>query len=205
MARCKGTVTGCGKGKFSFFITLDSKDGFYFNTKYEPKCGIGDVVGIEYEPKGDKRGNVQKVQILEDSGSPKGVQSRESSGGSGSNSGGSYTASPDRQASIIFQSSRKDALVFLGLLIEKEAVKFKGKADSLRVQITETLDEITAAFYKDAAAPDKSNALTTAAELADDSPGEEESGKKGEWANQGSWDDNDSKKSDDWGSGDWDD
>lgn len=196
MARVKGTVTGCGKGKFSFFITLDSKDGFYFNTKYEPKCGIGDVVGIEYEPKGDKRGNVQKVQILEDSGSPKGVQERTSGAGAGS---GGYSANPDRQDSIIFQSSRKDALVFLTMLIAADAVKFKGKADALRLQMTETLDEITAAFFKDAKTPLKSNALTTAEELAGDSA-ETKAEKEESWEEGGG-----EKKQDDWGKESWDD
>ena len=190
MSRCKGTVTSVGKGKFSFFILLDSKDGHYFNTKFEPKCGIGDVVGIEYEPKGDKRGNVQKVQILEDSGSPKGVQERASSGG-GAKGG------PNVQDSIVFQSSRKDALVFLGMLIAADAVKFKGKADALRLQMTETLDEITAAFFKDAAAPRKSSALTTAEELSDDATGGDKTG---------DWDEGGAKKdSDSWGCSDWDD
>ena len=48
MSKIKGTVARCGKGKYSYFIVLDEKDGFYFNTKYEPMCGVGDVVGIEY-------------------------------------------------------------------------------------------------------------------------------------------------------------
>jgi hypothetical protein len=149
MSRRKGTVSRVGKSKYSYYIQLDG-DGFYFNTKYEPKCGIGDVVGIEFEKKADNRGNIQKVKLLEDNGAPKGVQESQGGGGKG---GGSYQADPDRQASIVFQSSRKDALVFTGLLLSNEAVKLP-KDTAKRATIIEALvEETTASFFKDASNP----------------------------------------------------
>lgn len=179
MSKCKGTVTAQGKSQYSFYVQLDTKDGFYFNTKFEPKSGIGDVVGIEYEAKGDKRGNVQKITILEDNGGPKGVQKKASGSG--------YKAEPGRQDSIVFQSSRKDALMLVGILLNVEAFALKGKPDARRVQLEELLDEVTARFFKDASAPLKSAVLTANAEI------EEDAGESDEWDNSkddgDEWDD----------------
>ena len=52
MSRKKGTVEKVGKSKFSFYIRLDN-DTRYFNTKFEPKCGVGDTVGLEFVEKGE--------------------------------------------------------------------------------------------------------------------------------------------------------
>ena len=172
MSKCKGTVTACGKGKFSFFITLKERDGFYFNTKYEPKCGVGDVVGIEFEKKADNRGNVKKVTLLEDNGGKKGVQSAGGSGGG--------AASGERQDSIIWQHSQEMALSLVGLLIANEAFALKGKSDAKRVQIEELLDELTTRLFKDASNPKKSKAFTGSEEIEKDSEGGEEGGKD-EW------------------------
>jgi len=187
MSKRKGTVSGVGKGKFSFFVQLDD-DGFYFNTKFEPKCGIGDVVGIEFDKKADNRGNVKNIKVLEDSGSPKGVQERASSGGGGT---GNYTADPNRQASIVFQSSRKDALVFITTLLAAEAFAVKGKADAKRVQLEELLDEITVKFFNDAMNPKDSDAFKNAGEIEEDAKedeGETKSDEKSdEWNDE--WED----------------
>ncbi len=172
MSKVKGTVTKQGKSKFSYYVMIDTKDGFYFNTRYEPKCGEGDVVGIEYESKGENRGNVKKITILEDNGGPKGVPKSEwNEGGSKTGGGGG-----NRQDSIVFQSSRKDALVLVGILLGAEAYATKGKADAKRVQIEGLLDELTAKFFADASDPRKSKVLTDNAELEEDSGGGDEWG-----------------------------
>ncbi len=174
MSKCKGTVKSQGKGKFSFYVTLEENDGFYFNTKFEPKCGVGDVVGIEYEPKGDKRGNVKRIEILTDNGGPKGVQKKEEEWGK---SGGAGGGGGNRQDSIVFQSSRKDALVLVGVLLSNEAFATKGKPDAKRVQIEELVDEVTARFFNDATDPRKSAVLTANAEIDADAG----CGAKDEW------------------------
>lgn len=164
MAKIKGTVKVVGDGKFSKFVMLEERDGFYLNTKFDPKCGVGDVVGIVYTPKGDTRGNITKLTVLTDSGSPKGVQAREEKSGGGGD--GSYAG---RQDSIVYQSSRKDALVFLALLVEQGAIKLAGaKAEPKREQLEEYLDEITATFFKAASDPTNSPALKNAAEIDED-------------------------------------
>ncbi len=147
MSRAKGKVARIGDGKFSKYIMLDNKDGFYFNTKYNPKCGVDDVVGITYTPKGETRGNITKVEILEDAGGPKGVQenARVYSGGGG---GG------DRNASIIMQHSQEMALRYVTLLLSAEAIKLPKASD--REEFVSTLvDEAIARFNERATNPGK--------------------------------------------------
>lgn len=183
MSKVKGTVSGAGKGKFSYFITLEEREGFYFNTKYEPKCGVGDVVGIEFIKKADNRGNVQKVKIIESNsdGYPGDGGSEPKSGGS------SYTASPGIQDSIMWQSSRKDALVFVGMLLSNDGFATKGKPDAKRVQIEELLDEVTTRFFGDASDPKASSAYTSNVELTKDEEPDEPEEEKDEWDDE--WDD----------------
>ena len=196
MSKVKGTVSGCGKGKYSFFITLVEREGFYFNTKYEPKCGKGDVVGIEFTPKGDSRGNVQKVIILESNSN--GYEDTGGSGGGkgGGSGGGSGGGNADRQDSIVWQSSRKDALVLAGLLVSNEYVKVP-KGDKGRIVIEALVDEVTARFFGDASDPKKSAAYTTNVGIEEDAkPEGDDSG--------GDWDEKDEpKKPDSWD--EWDD
>ncbi|KKL10320.1 hypothetical protein LCGC14_2556990, partial [marine sediment metagenome] len=73
---------------------------------------------------------------------------------------------PARQDSIIFQSSRKDALVFVDLLIRNEAFALKGKAGAKAVQISELITEVTAKFFADAANPRDSDVLKGAEDNA---------------------------------------
>lgn len=164
----KGTVSKVGKSKFSFFVMLDG-EAFYFNTKFEPKCGVGDVVGIEFDKKADNRGQIQKIVMLEDSGSPKGVQ--ESSGFGGGNAskpsgGGNYTPNTDRQDSIVYQSSRKDALVLAEILVANEAIKLPKDADKRRTVIEALVNETTFTYFK--AASDPQAALKGEAVVAED-------------------------------------
>ncbi len=176
MARKKGTVTKAGQGKFSYFLQLDGND-FYYNTKFEPKCGEGDVVGIEYEPKGDSRGQIKNVKILEDnSGGYKKANSEQSSGDwKGDSSGGGKAAGGgDRQDSIIWQHSQEMAIHFADVLLEKEAFAIKGKPDEKRIQITGLVDELTTKFFNDASDPRKSEAFTTNSEIDEDASGSEE-------------------------------
>ena len=193
MSKIKGTISGCGKGKFSYFITLEEKEGYYFNTKFEPKCGKGDVVGIEYESKADNRGNVQRIEVLEKNSSGYEDTSKKADSGYASNSGSSKSAGGgDRQDSIVWQSSRKDALVAAGLILQVEAYALKGKTDEKRVQLDGLIDEITARYFADASDPRKSVAYTTNAEIEadaatdEDAPPEAGGEKSDEWGDE--WD-----------------
>lgn len=191
MSKRKGTVTKIGKSQYSYYILLDS-DKFYFNTKYNPKCGEGDVVGIEFEQKAENRGQIKNVKILEDKGGPKGHQ--ESSGGSGggysdNKGGGNNYNDAGRQASIIYQSSRKDAIEVTKLLVQSESIKLPKAPDKRQIIIDELVAEYAAKFYADAADPAK--ALKGAQATEDDADGKSDD----------DWDAEPEKKDD----GEWDD
>ena len=189
MSRKKGTVTAAAQSQYGYFVQLQETGDFYYNTKFEPPCGVGDVVGIAYEDKGKGRGNVTKIKLLESNGP--GFQKKEPAAKRGGGGGGGFN-DPNRQDSIIFQSSRKDALVFVDLLIRNEAFALKGKAGDKAVQISELITEITAKFFADAADPRNSDVLKGAEENAKeedewaaDAPG----GADGEWDGEDDWDD----------------
>jgi hypothetical protein len=166
----KGTVSKIGKSKFSYFIQLDG-DGHYFNTKFNPKCGEGDVVGITFDRKNDQRSQIKDVKLLEDKGGPKGYQDSggDFGGGGSSNKGGGFKAEPGRQDSIVYQSSRKDALVLAGIILSNDAIKLPKDADKRRTVIEALVDETTATYF--AAASDPKSALKGETEVSKDADG----------------------------------
>lgn len=179
MSKRKGTVTKIGKSQYSYYIQLDG-DSHYFNTKYNPKCGVGDVVGITFDPKGEQRSQIKDVKILEDKGGPKGMQDGGGSGG-GSGGGGGYKAEPGRQDSIVYQSSRKDALVLTDILVSNDAIKLPKDADKRRTIIEALVDETTVAYF--AAASNPKAAMKAEEEVKADADDD--------------WEDSDDEKSDD--------
>jgi len=190
VSKVKGTVTKCDKGKFSYFVMLDTKEGFYFNTKYEPKCGEGDVVGIEYEQKANNRGNVKRIEVLEKNSDGYKPSSNSDAGGGG---GSSAQTGGGRQDSIVWQSSRKDALVLAGLLVTEKGIKLppESKPDARRTVIEELIDEVTCKFFADASDPRNSGAFITNAEVEEDTPPEEQETppEKDDWNTKTEWDD----------------
>ena len=120
MSKTKGKVKLVGSGRFSKFVMLEERDGFYFNTKFDPPCGIGDIVGIEFEPKGDMRGNIKRIVVITDNGAPKGVQ--ESAADSPSGGGG------DKTPSIVWQHSQEMAIRFVSTLVSSESIKLPAAA-----------------------------------------------------------------------------
>jgi hypothetical protein len=201
--RKKGTVTKAGKGKFSYYIVLDD-NGFYFNTKFEPKCGEGDVVGIEYEPKGDSRGNVKKITVLQDnSGGYQKANSESSGGGRSSGSGGaSSTGGSNRNAgagnrneSIVFQHSQEMAIRAATIVLAQGAYAVSGKTDAKRLQVEALIDTLTVKFYRDALDPENSNLVKEYRKIESDSKGGDDSSNDEE-----SWDDDEKGGDDDWDS-----
>ena len=131
MSKIKGTVTGVGKSQYSYFVRLDGNP-FYYNTKYEPKCGEGDVVGIEFEQKGDARGNIKKLTVLEkNSDGYKG----DAGGGKSAGSARSAPAGGDRQDSIVWQHSQEMALRLSTLILANGGYAVKRKTDEKRLQV----------------------------------------------------------------------
>ena len=185
MSKAKGTVKLVGNGKFSNFVMLEDRDGFYFNTKFNPKCGVGDVVGIEFEPKGDTRGNIKRLVVLEDNGAPKGVQESAAPARSGGGRGGA-----DQRPSIVWQHSQEMAVRFVAVLVSSESIKLPAAAK--REDFLSTLvDNYTTKFDTEALA---AKLATTPDEATDEVPA---AAPKDEWSTddspEGEWD-----KDDEW-------
>lgn len=163
MSRIKGTVSKVGKSQYSYFIMLDEEQ-FYYNTKFEPKCKEGDVVGIEFAKKADNRGQIQKVTILTVGDGPANdFESKPSRP-----SGGRPAAGGDRQDSIVWQHSQEMALRATNIIIASGGFAIKGTADKKRIQIEGLVDELTARYFNDAMNPRQSEAFKTASEIDSD-------------------------------------
>ncbi len=186
MAKIKGTVTKASKAKYGYFLMLDGND-FYFNTKFEPKCGEGDVVGIEYEQKGESRGQIKRVQVLEDnSGGYKSSNSESSYGGKSGGNGGASGGS--RQDSIIWQSCQKVAASLVAAEVAAGSVASSGNANSKQQEIKGRFDELTVALFEDASDPKNSDTYATVKGIEKDAGGEESSNDDGdEWSDDDEW------------------
>lgn len=181
-SKVKGKVSKILKSKFGYAIMLDDSK-FYYNTNYDPKVGEGDVVGIMFERKGDNRGNIKKVKLLTDGGSPKGFQGGNRGGGGG---GGSSNNDPARQQSIVYQSVLKTVPGLAALIIEHGGIKIpKTKPDAARIVIEELIDELAIKYTKIALDPRE------ALKGLKDAKGESEANDDDDWDDDdvdGDWD-----------------
>ena len=170
MSKIKGTVTSTGKGKFSFFVCVDSKDGFFFNTKFDPKCGKGDVVGIEYTQKDEKRGNISKLVVLEKNSSESAAGDNWDDDAPKATTPAAYKAPEggNRQDSIVWQHSQEMGLIAAGLLLANGGFAVKGKADAARAQILALANELSYGYFQDALDPRKSAAFKESAQIEED-------------------------------------
>lgn len=138
--RIKGIVARIVKSRYGYGVVLQNKDGYYYNTKYQPKFNEGDEVGIEFSPKGETSAQITKVQVLREGvGAP---APRRSAG-----SGASY-ASGDKQDSIVWQHS------------QEMATRILGKAEDVESYLP-LFDDLTARLFEDALNPRDSDAYKT--------------------------------------------
>jgi hypothetical protein len=178
MAKKKGTVSKAGKSKFSYFVQLDG-DGFYYNTKFKPKCGEGDVVGIEYERQNDQRGQIKNLKVLEDNSGGYDSSNSERSGG-GKPSGRSTGGGGDRQDSIIWQSCQKASAVLVQAEVAAGACASKGNPDSKAAEIKGRFDELTVSLFEDASDPKNSQTYKDVKGIEKDA-GDDSGGSDDEW------------------------
>jgi hypothetical protein len=198
LSKVKGTVTKAGKGQYSYYLQLDGND-FYYNTKFEPKAGEGDVVGIEFEKKGPSRGQINKCKVLEDNSGGYQASNSEKTGGGKSfgtrnSSTGKAASGNSRNESIVLQHSQEMACRAAEIILAQEAYAVKGKPDAKFLQVEALIDQLTVKFYKDAIDPLNSALLKEAEEIEDDAEG----------GGDDSWDDDDSESNDGDGWDDWD-
>lgn len=122
--------------------------GFY---KTEPKCKTGDTVTFEAEQKGNfwnaKPATLKKA-VVSPTASP--AAEAVAVGGSGTARTQTWDGGDKRQDSIIFQSSRKDALEFLGILVDTGVVDVSKVKAADKASVLETyLDQYTDRFVAD--------------------------------------------------------
>lgn len=185
--KIKGTVENCGKGKFSYFVRLEN-DPVYYNTKYEPKCGPGDVVGIEFESKGPNRAQIRKIKMFEDNG---GASKTNYAPKSAPSSSGGYSSAPantDRQDSIVWQHSQEIAIRVVSALLDANALPLPAKGNEQYDAVLGAIDSLTNRYFHDAIDPRKSKVFV-------EKKAEEQPKKEKEDQN---WDDEEGE--DDWGS-----
>jgi hypothetical protein len=153
--RTKGTVAKVIKGQYGYGVILQNQDGYYYNTKYDPKCETGDVVGIEHVNTKPNASQIKSIQTLEKGpGAP-------AAGGGGAQSGG-------RQDSIIWQSCQKVASWLVQAKVAAGALE-----DPSSAGIDREFDKQTYRLYKDASDPTNSSTYRNMAELANDLNGTE--------------------------------
>lgn len=169
MARVRGVVFRAGQSKFGYYVKLDGNEQF-FNTKYPPKCEEGDEVGIEYTQKG-KSANISKLVVLSKAG-PK------EQGGNGNQSAG------DRNDSIVWQSSRKDAIEMAGLLLSNGAVKLPKTEDARAVIVAGLVDKLTFSYFQDAVDPRNSGTYRNEAGVQEDAAEEPEQEEGAPWGTE---------------------
>ena len=162
MAKIKGTVTKAGKSKFSYFIQLDGND-YYYNTKFKPKCGEGDVVGVEFMDKGGTRGQINKLVVLTDNSGGYDKSNSERGGGFGGGDGGGSPrggagTGGQRNESITWQSCQKVSAQLVQTLVQAGAVASKGNPESKRAEIEGAFDELTTKLFEAALNPKASEA-----------------------------------------------
>ena len=127
-----------GGRSVSFRIAGDEK---FYRAGKKRFAGIleeGATVEFEYKPISDTA-----AQVV---GSPT-LSSKKAAGGGGSSersSGGDTTAHH-----IHYQSSRKDAIELVGLLVSQGAIKLGAKESAKAAVIEKAVDHYTAAFYAD--------------------------------------------------------
>ena len=192
MAKIKGTITKASKGKFGYFVMLDGND-FYFNTKFKPKGGEGDVVGIEYDPKGPTRGQIKRMEVLtantggyDSSNSETGGGSWDSGGSSSSKSSGAGGGG-NRQDSIIWQSCQKVAAELVKAEVSAGCLATSGSKDSKSAEIKGRFDELVVSMFEDASDPKSSETWKEIKGIQKDASGDDDSW--GDTKGDDEWDD----------------
>ncbi len=134
-------------------IKLDGNPLYYRWGDKDLPAGVvaGAYVSFEAEPKDDKSAQIKGGILVNTAAQAQVVGNAAASSGVTSSGSGAAVDWAAKDASIRYQSSRKDALSFLALPGVLEGIVGKAKpADKLGI-IEATLDRYTAAFHEDVA------------------------------------------------------
>lgn len=128
------------RGKMSYSIKLDDQP-LYHRLNDKRFAGIaesGNVIEFEAEPNADGKSTAVKGEVRLAAASSSQPQAATSFAGGGT-----------RDASIQYQSSRKDALEFLSIAITAGAIKLPAKEAAKLKAMEALVDYYTAGFYED--------------------------------------------------------
>lgn len=140
--RIKGVVARIVKNRYGFGVILANHDGFYFNTKYQPKFNEGDEVGLEFAQKSSTSAQILKAQVFN---AGVGAPAPQRSARPGQSA---YVGGDSRQDSIIWQSCQKVAAALVGEVLNIEDIE----------KVLPTFDALTARLFEDANNPRESAA-----------------------------------------------
>lgn len=141
MAQYRGRVSQSFPSRFGGSFGLEDQRGLYFNTKQALPAFIRAGATVEFE--GEVGRNGKSVFVVDASIKEVAAAPAAASGGGGAPSMGS------RDASIQYQSSRKDALVMVDLLIKTGALKLPEAPAKKAGVIEAAVDRFTAIYYED--------------------------------------------------------
>jgi len=147
----EGLVAVKMPSKFDDSIRIKLEDGDWYSADQSTADGIrkGATVKLKTERRG-KNVMITKVKELSPPSESSGGSNR-GSGNGGYKKGGGYKADPAREASIHYQSSRKDAIEVLKVMQDAGVLKLGSKADLKEGLLLAKLDELTAKFFADIA------------------------------------------------------
>ncbi len=145
--KVKGTVKVVKQNDYKFYSVKIDDTWYGTGAKNDPKVVAGDYVEGEYELEKGKYKTITKAGLVKAKGTE--PTTGTSTGGAPATGGGSTMSWAAKDDSIRYQSSRKDALAFLGLPGVLEGIAGKAKP-ALKLGVIEaTLDRYTAAFFED--------------------------------------------------------
>lgn len=151
----KSGTGSTGRPYTLYSLKLQDKDGEMLAGYYQcgfdaPPCKDGDYIKLDATPKGDNWEVVKgSIKVSKNPPAKPAAPAQEKSAGKSEG----YN-SPDRQNSIVYQSSRKDAVETVALLLEHGALKLvkadtKAGAASRFDLITAAIDKVTVAYFND--------------------------------------------------------
>jgi hypothetical protein len=184
-------------GKTFYSVKLDQVDGWVgMGTKrYEGVIEEGNTVKLGYVVNAKGFENLEKVKLIS-KGDPAPTAASRSTGGA--KAGVDWVA---KDKAIQYQSSRKDALQFLALIVEQEIIKLpaKTKAAERLAAIEAYLDQYTARFYLDIAEQGAVRRSDDETEVKEElEPAKPKAAKKAPEADPGDdWDSDESEDGDD--------
>lgn len=133
-------------GNTWYSIKLEGNDTYFRCKANNPGSIEGKTVTLEHDPPADGQANVTAAPVIVEA---KAQAQTEQASGQGSSVGTGAILGTAREASIHYQSARKDALQFLDILTRTGAVKLPAKEANKLEALEALADSYTSRFFSD--------------------------------------------------------